>query len=91
MAKIELFVLVVPFIEWKIYDPAVGDFVGVFEIEMVGEGDAELTEDFVDFVASVGTEKDCIASLGISELCNGGYFGVGHEFEDGGFGAFVGV
>ncbi len=91
MAEVELLILVVPFVEWKVDDPAVGDFVGIFEIEMIGEGNAKLAEDFVDFVACISTEEDRIASFGVSEFCDGGYLGVGHKLKDRRFGAFIGV
>ena len=43
MTEVELVVLFVPFVEGEINNPAVGDFVGVFELKVIGKGDAELT------------------------------------------------
>ena len=64
MAEVELFISLVPFVEWEIDNPAVGDFIGILETEVVGEGDAELAEDFVDFITDIGTEEDGVAFLG---------------------------
>ena len=42
VAEVELFLAIVKLIKWEIDNPAKGDFVGVFEVEVVSERDAEL-------------------------------------------------
>lgn len=64
MAEIYAAFGLIIFIEWEICDPAEGDFGGVGKFKMVGEGDAELAEDLVDFLAGVGAEEYGISVFG---------------------------
>ena len=71
MAKIEFVLFVVPFVEWKVDNPSESNFVFILEAKVVSESDAELTEDFIDFVAFVGSKEDCVAGFGACELLDG--------------------
>ena len=82
MTKVEFAILFVPFVEGEVDNPAVGDFVGILKLEVVGEGDTELTENFVDLVVGIGTEEDGITFLGGGEFGDAFDFGVGHELEN---------
>ena len=68
MTEVEPFNFIVPFVEGEIDNPAVGDFVGILEVEVVGEGGAEFAEDFVDFDTLVSAEEDGVTCLGAGEL-----------------------
>ena len=82
VAKVELIVFAIPFVERQIDDPTKRNEVWIFAAKVVGKSDTKLAENFVYKRALICTEEDGITIFGTGAFFDGGDFGLAHKLED---------